>query len=138
MTAGPGTGTGAGGPLKHTPVGNARKLLIPVAVVLFALSYYCFSRFDRHHPKYVTTTHGAVGGHTLFQIILFFWVAIAAGVCLVAAFGSRSSLPGHSSPVARSNANASASSRGSLQAGPVSSSPTGRSLTNPAGTLIDG
>lgn len=75
------------------PMGNARKLLIPVAVLLFGLSYYCFYRFDRHHPKYVTTTHGAVGGHTLFEIILFFWVAIAGAVCLVAAFGSRSSLP---------------------------------------------
>ena len=72
---------------------SARKLLIPVALVLFALSFYCFYRFDRHHARYVTTTHGAVGGHSIFEVILFFWVAIVGGTCLVAAFLPRSSLP---------------------------------------------
>jgi hypothetical protein len=117
---------------------SARKLLIPVALVLFALSFYCFYRFDRHHARYVTTTHGAIGGHSMLEVILFFWVAIAGAACLVASFTPRSSLPAYSSPRACSNANASASSLPSLQAGPVSRSPTGRSQTNPAGTLIDG
>lgn len=119
---------------------SVRKLLIPAALVLFALSFYCFYRFDRHHARYVTTTHGAVGGHSMFEVILFFWVAIAGAACLVAAFRPQSSLPAwaYSCPGACSNANASASSLPSLQAGPVSRSPTGRSQTNPAGTLIDG
>ena len=120
-------------------MGSPRKLLIPVSLALFALSGWLFWRYDRHHPKYVTTMHGAIGGYSILEVIAFFWVAIVAAICLMAAFGSRSSLAGaHNAPVACSNANASASSLGSLQAGPVSKSPTGRSETKPAGTLIDG
>ena len=77
---------------------SARKLLIPVALVLFALSFYCFYRFDRHHARYVTTTHGAVGGHSMLEVILFFWVAIAGAACLVVAFRPRSSLPAPPGP----------------------------------------
>jgi hypothetical protein len=71
-------------------MGSARRLLIPVALVLFALAFYCFDRFDRHHPRYVTTAHGATGGHSILEAMLFVWLAIAGAVCLVAAFGSRS------------------------------------------------
>jgi hypothetical protein len=73
-------------------MGSPRKLLIPVSLALFALSGYCFWRYDRHHPRYLVTAHGSVGGHSILQIIAFFWLAILAAACLLGAFGSRSSL----------------------------------------------
>ncbi len=71
---------------------SPRKLLIPVSLALFALSGWLFWSYDHHHPKYVTTAHGATGGYSILGVIAFFWVAIGAAICLVAAFGSRSSL----------------------------------------------